>query len=775
MHKFSIGLIVASIFLTCTTLIATPKNNTHYFQGFYIGGTTGGALTHFKNNTHTQSGNFLNSQQATAINEVGQQDISTTGFLTGISAGYNWVYQQFLFGLSADFQAMSNHGETNTPAILYPNNPNQQFVLTSYGKNNWLFTLHPRIGFVTHNWLFYITGGLGLALVKGDFIFSNNFPALESQRVSKIIPGYVLGTGAEVALTKHISLDAEYLFANYKKTTASQMNQFLPASQNINNTLKMKSNIFKIGLNYKFNDQLDDPSLFVPFMKNLLNRHFWHFTLGTRAFLSSGIDGSPQPLLNNGNTGNVLASRLTFDHLTAISEELFAHLENNKGYFLKSFLGTGTINHGQLNDEDFPAGGAYSNTLSKISGSLSYFNIDAGYNFFNSDNAQTGILIGYNFYRQNLSAYDCQQLAGSTVCVPTSLLYKFLGISETDKYRSLRLGLTSTIHISPKISLMSEAVYLPIVNMRGLDLHNARQLLGPESANRGNGAMIQTILDYQFSSNWQLGLGGRYWIWNMKNSQVIFDFLGQNGLIVVPARFNTNRYGVFLQLSYHPTKLNDDAFSSTNIKWQGVFVGGMLGGAWGTNQISDPFGATVAQTGFINAANFGNKIRSTGSLAAINLLGNIQWSRWVVGLGSTFDPSDIRGENTLFSGIGGINGLAKTNRLFTLFARVGYTFHRALFYIKLGRGLEFTHYILNGNTSVLTLGTENQKTHAWGWLTGFGVDYAITNHWTTAVEFSHLLTTDSVNFPTINIVNRNTYSIKQLLNTFTLNIAYKIF
>src|SRR5690606_15320401 len=119
--------------------------------------------------------------------------IDTTGFLTGIEGGYNWQFNQWLLGLESDLQASSTNGETNSGAVPYPNQPGSQFVITSYGNNNWLFTARPRIGFINNNWLFYATGGLGVAYWQSDFIFTDNSGKFESQQVSTVQPGYVIG------------------------------------------------------------------------------------------------------------------------------------------------------------------------------------------------------------------------------------------------------------------------------------------------------------------------------------------------------------------------------------------------------------------------------------------------------------------------------------------------------------------------------------------------------------------------------------------------------
>ena len=83
--------------------------------------------------------------------------------------------------------------------------------------------------------------------------------------------------------------------------------------------------------------------------------------------------------------------------MDATTLETYGRLDHRIGLFVKGLIGAGTINSGQLNDEDFPAGCAYSNTLSQASGNLSYATADIGYNFIKTPQAKTGVFAGYNY------------------------------------------------------------------------------------------------------------------------------------------------------------------------------------------------------------------------------------------------------------------------------------------------------------------------------------------------------------------------------------------
>jgi|GEM_PF-206077 len=756
-----------TLFACAKVSAESPASN---WKGFYFGATTGGVLSRFNTKTSTEAGTLLDPAQANAVNNVGNQNIDTKGFLSGIEGGYNWQFNHLLIGLSADLQALSTNGDTNSGAVPYPDDPHNQLVITSYGNNNWLLTARPRLGWITNHWLVYLTGGMGLTFLQSDFVFSTHLGDFESKRISTVEAGYVIGAGIETGISNHISLKAEYLFANFNDEHASLMNHHLPPGQVFSNSVNLKSTLLKLGVNYHFDQQFLQGSN----MSELLMMDQWQSEVGGRLFFSTGIDGAPQPLLGNNNMS--LISRLTFSDLSAVSEEIFARADHLSGFFAKGNVGAGSVTNGQLNDEDFPAGGAYSNTLSDVWGNLSYATIDLGYSLFKTASAKTGAFIGYNYYAQNLNAYGCDQLAGAEVCVPSGELNNFLGISEEDRFNSLRIGLASQVNLTSRLKLTSEAAYLPYVYFRGTDLHNARQLLGPEQSIYGDGAMLEAILDYQLTDAWNIGLGGRYWMWNTHTGTVTFDFLGSNETFDQPARYHAERYGAFLQLNYRDRPSHDSMIWTAPLNWRGAYIGGQLGGAWGRNNWSDPFGATMTSDDFINVPGFGDKIRLTGPLGGVNVNVNWQTERLIYGVGGSASIADIRGEDTLFSGIGGVNGQAITNCLVRFVGRVGATWDRSLFYINAGPALLATQYTINGNTNVLKLGSDSQTTYTWGWTAGMGVEYALNDYWTSSVEYDYISVPHrDMSFPSVNIINSQTLSANQTLNVFAVGINYRFF
>lgn len=140
-----------------------------------------------------------------------------SGVVGGLQAGYLWQSGPLVLGGEVDIQASAAE---DTFA-------NYKF------SNPWFGTLRGRIGYALNNILFYGTGGLALGTLE-----VSGFGASESN----LLGGWTAGAGIEVALTRHVSVRAEYLY-----TDLSDSSYVLT---NMNHGIE--SSIVRFGLNYKF-------------------------------------------------------------------------------------------------------------------------------------------------------------------------------------------------------------------------------------------------------------------------------------------------------------------------------------------------------------------------------------------------------------------------------------------------------------------------------------------------------------------------------------------
>jgi opacity protein-like surface antigen len=778
---------------------APPPLAAYNWTGWYAGVNTGASWGSYDPVTSTSFGGpagYLPASLVPAVNAAGPQSINPNGFTGGSQIGYNRQFGQFVVGFEADLDYLQLNGAANGGAVRYPGFPGQ-FVISSYGNSNWLFTLRPRIGLAQNNWLFYATGGLALTNLNGDFLFTDSFGAIQSARIDNVNKaGYAVGGGIEWGFTDRLSLKAEYLYVNFNRTAATQTSSNIAAAgfvQPFSQSADLAANLMRVGFNYKLgvSDPAAGVSAFMP-MKTTAwpapgaSKSDWAFDVGSRTWFSTGTIGAPQPLFNN---PQILASRLIYKDLDAWSGETFARVDHVSGYFVKGFLGAGRISKGTLNDEDFPGDIAYSNTLSSASGNLAYANIDGGFTFLKVPGAKLGAFAGYNYYTQHVNTYSCAQLAGDDICLPGAFPINFLGIAEDDRFNSLRVGLSTQFMLTDRLKFTGDFAYLPWVDFKGQDDHNARQLLLPEASHGGNGVMLEGILDYNITNNWHAGVGARYWAWNTRNGTTTFNFLGAAGPpLIEPARFNTERYGFFLQTGYRWGNTTPAAPSSAlmpvkapvvaaaPMNWTGIYIGGHLGGGWSDDHWSDPFGSAPSGFGAINIGGFGDTIHSTGPLGGGQVGINWQTGQWVFGVQGDVSATDLRGDNTCFSGLGGINCQHIVNSISTVTGRIGFAWNRSLLYAKAGGAWTDTTYNLNGNTFNVTLGTGTTGITASGSVVGGGVEYALTDRWTTMFEYDHVdIGSVTVPFPSVAVVNAQAIGVKQTIDTFKLGANYKIY
>src|ERR1700730_12153901 len=200
-----------------------PASN---WTGFYVGLNAGGAWGRSDATTTTvfsPTGFFATTSPA-AIAIAGAQRINNSGFTGGLTAGYNWQASNFVFGLESDLNYFGLRGASRGTGI-YPCCTAFGFTVNSSGSSDWLITLRPRVGITSHNWLFYVTGGLAVANLKGGFNFTEtNAGGTESASISTTKAGWTVGAGTEYALAKGWSVKAEYLYVDLGRDTTTSTN-----------------------------------------------------------------------------------------------------------------------------------------------------------------------------------------------------------------------------------------------------------------------------------------------------------------------------------------------------------------------------------------------------------------------------------------------------------------------------------------------------------------------------------------------------------------------
>jgi outer membrane immunogenic protein len=160
-------------------------------------------------------------------------DFDVSGWTLGGQLGANAQFDMFVLGLEGDIAWSGISGEGSAIGGQVP----------SFSVD-WLGTIRGRAGVAFDSALLYATAGWAYG---GATASLSNFPSpsVTTTRDTSV-SGYVVGVGAELALTDAVSVKGEYL---YHGLTMAEVDYTPPASQ-VNATLGLHT--IKAGLNFHF-------------------------------------------------------------------------------------------------------------------------------------------------------------------------------------------------------------------------------------------------------------------------------------------------------------------------------------------------------------------------------------------------------------------------------------------------------------------------------------------------------------------------------------------
>ena len=176
-----------------------------------------------------------------AINDNdGDADLAGIEPLGGVQAGYNLQTGNVVYGVEADFTA-TGFDENDTGRLGSD---------WRSAEMDWLATMRARLGMVSGNAMFYVTGGLAAAHLS--HCLNDNDPPCsvdgdDGVDWSGVLLGLAAGAGAEAQLTDHWSLKGEYLFVQMDKE-----NVVYDTTGDQDVDLSNRSYQFRMGLNYRF-------------------------------------------------------------------------------------------------------------------------------------------------------------------------------------------------------------------------------------------------------------------------------------------------------------------------------------------------------------------------------------------------------------------------------------------------------------------------------------------------------------------------------------------
>jgi outer membrane immunogenic protein len=250
---------------TKAPILKAPAYADDPWTGFYVGANLGYGFGSWGNSNPTSVGNsnFFNGTGLT-----NSADPNLDGWLAGGQIGYNWLLQNWVFGLEADFdwsdENASNGGSVSTTAPFFFGRETQIATISTSNSWNldWLATVRARGGILLNpQLLLYGTGGLALGgsrysnststtstitTLGGNVISGPTTTAAMANGQNATRVGWTIGAGIEQKVTKNWSAKLEYIYVDLGSYT------FLSgtgADTNVN----LHSNIVRVGLNYTFN------------------------------------------------------------------------------------------------------------------------------------------------------------------------------------------------------------------------------------------------------------------------------------------------------------------------------------------------------------------------------------------------------------------------------------------------------------------------------------------------------------------------------------------
>jgi outer membrane immunogenic protein len=262
-------LVLASIAgaASAQDVIATVTNA---WEGFYAGVNIGGAW----NNT-CNSWTLNNVTNPVLVNAFNNRDCPNNGvFVGGVQIGYNFQYNQWVWGFGLDYDYWSSKNRNRSFVYTAPAGgtvPSGTFAFSGKVSPNGFAILGPRIGYAVDNWLPYFrVGGVftgGSHTTTATYTQATNTTgtpdAVFSGSKNFKSNGFGVGVGSDFMVADQLFFRAEYNYVSLGKGTSSAT-QCTPASSalctqfnssqyqldNIHN--KFTANIFRVGLNYKF-------------------------------------------------------------------------------------------------------------------------------------------------------------------------------------------------------------------------------------------------------------------------------------------------------------------------------------------------------------------------------------------------------------------------------------------------------------------------------------------------------------------------------------------
>jgi outer membrane immunogenic protein len=174
---------------------------------------------------------------------------STTSFLGGGQAGYNWQHGRLVLGVEGDLSYLRRDTRVRSP---FQPADTDYFVKSSY-----FATARGRLGYAADRGLLYVTGGAAFSNIEYTVLDALNIPAggLTGNRASgsaRVNHGWVLGGGGEYAISNNWTVKGEYLYARFDGPLVTATLAAPPGATSNFQFSEQDIHVLRFGLNYRF-------------------------------------------------------------------------------------------------------------------------------------------------------------------------------------------------------------------------------------------------------------------------------------------------------------------------------------------------------------------------------------------------------------------------------------------------------------------------------------------------------------------------------------------
>jgi len=200
----------------------SPTSSKPYFKsGLYAGASVGFTSSNLNTNynasgpgIHNPPSSYWRTSSLAAINGSSLSNENYQAVSGSVFAGYNIAWKGIVLSPEAALDFGNRSFSSNTGGITYPccaGNVNVgQSINSSFGSN---FRL--RAGVPVKAFMPYVFGGLSWRNINVQNSFSDSFGHNATQNTMTGTWGYILGGGIEYALSRRVSLRAEYGYDAY--------------------------------------------------------------------------------------------------------------------------------------------------------------------------------------------------------------------------------------------------------------------------------------------------------------------------------------------------------------------------------------------------------------------------------------------------------------------------------------------------------------------------------------------------------------------------------